>query len=89
MSKINIFALGGLQENGKNLYCVEVDSKIFILDAGIKFPTSELYGVDRIVPDISYLEENKERIVGLFLTNGHVEHIGAAGMLTVVNSQWL
>jgi len=81
MSKINIFALGGLQENGKNLYCVEVDSKIFILDAGIKFPTSELYGVDRIVPDISYLEENKERIQGLFLTNGHVEHIGAAGML--------
>ena len=81
MSKINIFALGGLQENGKNLYCVEVDSKIFILDAGIKFPTSELYGVDRIVPDISYLEENKERVAGLFLTNGHVEHIGAAGML--------
>lgn len=81
MSKIEIFALGGLQENGKNLYCVEVDSKIFILDAGIKFPTSELYGIDRIVPDISYLEENKHNIKGLFLTNGHVEHIGAAGML--------
>ena len=81
MSKINIFALGGLQENGKNLYCVEVDSKIFVLDAGIKFPTSELYGVDRIVPDISYLEENKDRVQGLFLTNGHGDHIGAAGML--------
>lgn len=81
MSKINIFALGGLQENGKNLYCVEVDSKIFILDAGIKFPTSELYGVDRIVPDISYLEENKDRVKGIFLTNGHVEHIGAAGKI--------
>lgn len=81
MSRINVFSLGGLQEKGKNLYCVEVDSKIFILDAGIKFPTSELYGVDRIVPDITYLKENKDNILGLFLSNGHVENIGAVGML--------
>ena len=55
MSKINIFSLGGLQENGKNLYVVEVDDKLFILDAGLKYPTAELYGVDNIIPDTTYL----------------------------------
>lgn len=81
MSKINILALGGLQENGKNLYIVEVDEQIFILDAGIKYPTSELYGVDAIVPDISYLYDKKDRIKGLYLTNGHIDHIGCTGKL--------
>lgn len=79
MSKINIFALGGLQENGKNLYVVEVDKSIFVLDAGIKYPTSELYGIDSIEPDITYLIENKDRVKGLFLTNGHIDHIGSSG----------
>ena len=79
MSKINILSLGGLQENGKNLYVVEVDSKLFILDAGLKYPTSELYGVDSIIPDISFLIENKDRIEGIFLTNGHDDFIGSVG----------
>lgn len=77
MNNIKIFALGGLQENGKNLYIVEVDQKIFILDAGIKYPTSELYGVDVIMPDISYLIENKSRVVGVFLSHAHEDHIGS------------
>ena len=76
MAEINIFSLGGLQEDGKNLYIVEVDKKIFVLDAGLKYPTSELYGVDLIVNDISFLIENKERVAGIFLTHGHDDHIG-------------
>ncbi len=76
MSKVNIFSLGGLQEDGKNLYVVEINEKLFILDAGLKYPTSELYGVDIIVNDISYLIDNKDRIVGIFLTHGHDDHIG-------------
>ena len=76
MSKVNIFSLGGLQEDGKNLYVVEINQKLFILDAGLKYPTSELYGVDIIVNDISYLIENKNRIVGIFLSHGHDDHIG-------------
>ena len=76
MSKVNIFSLGGLQEDGKNLYVVEINEKLFILDAGLKYPTSELYGVDIIVNDISFLIENKHRIVGIFLTHGHDDHIG-------------
>lgn len=76
MAKINIFSLGGVQEDGKNLYVVEVNQKIFVLDAGLKYPTAELYGVDIIVNDITYLVENKEHIVGIFLTHGHDDHIG-------------
>ena len=76
MSKVNIFSLGGLQEDGKNLYVVEINEKMFILDAGLKYPTSELYGVDIIVNDISYLVENKNRVVGIFLTHAHDDHIG-------------
>lgn len=76
MASIQIFSLGGLQEDGKNLYVVEINKKLFILDAGLKYPTAELYGVDIIINDISFLVENKERIAGIFLTHGHDDHIG-------------
>lgn len=81
MSKINLFSLGGLQENGKNLYVAEIDQRIFIMDAGLKFPTSELYGVDNIIPDITYLIDNKDRVEGIFLTHGHDDHIGSISYL--------
>ena len=81
MSRIKIYALGGLGENGKNMYCIDVDNKIFILDAGLKYPSLELFGVDSIIPDISYLERNEKRIVGLFLSHGHEDHIGAVPRL--------
>ncbi len=76
-SKIKIFALGGLGENGKNMYVVEVNGKIFILDAGLRYPGDDLLGVDAVIPDFKYLIENKNRIVGLFLTHAHEDHIGA------------
>ncbi len=81
MARIKIFALGGLGENGKNMYCVDVDNNLFILDAGLKYPTTELLGVDSIIPDFQYLEKNKKRIVGLFLSHGHEDHIGAVPKL--------
>ena len=76
MSKINIVSLGGVQETGKNLYIVEVDNDIFILDAGMKYPPSDVYGVDVVLPDITYLAQNAKRIKGIFLTHGHDDHIG-------------
>lgn len=77
MAKIKIFALGGLGENGKNMYIVEVDERIFILDAGLKYPDIDMYGVDAVIPDIQYLIDNKERIEGVFITHGHEDHINA------------
>ena len=76
MSKINFIAIGGVQENGKNLYAIEVDERIFVIDCGLKYPTSELYGVDVIVNDLSYLVENIDRVSAIFLTNAHDDHIG-------------
>ncbi|MDE6240862.1 MAG: ribonuclease J [Anaeroplasmataceae bacterium] len=76
MAELNIFSLGGLQEDGKNLYVVEINHRLFILDAGLKYPTAELYGVDMIINDISFLIQNKNRVVGIFLTHAHDDHIG-------------
>ena len=81
MSQIKFFALGGLGENGKNLYCLEIEKKLLILDAGLKHPSGELLGVDMIVPDISYLEVRKNDIVGIFMSHAHDKHIGAIPLL--------
>lgn len=74
---IKIFALGGVGEIGKNMYVIEVDEAIFVVDAGLMLPEDEMLGIDIVIPDISYLVENKHRIKGIFLTHGHEEHIGA------------
>ena len=71
MSKIRIVALGGLDESGKNLYCIEIDDKIIIVNAGLKFPDENQYGVEYIVPKFDYLAENREKIKGLVLTHAH------------------
>ncbi|HEM6371659.1 TPA: ribonuclease J [Streptococcus suis] len=77
MSSIKIMALGGVRENGKNLYIAEVNEQIFVLDAGAKYPENEQLGVDVVVPNFDYLEENKHRVAGVFLTHGHADSIGA------------
>ena len=77
MSEIRFFALGGLAENGKNMFVIDVDNDLFILDAGIKYPTSELYGVDEIIPDYKSLIRVKHKIKGFFMTHAHEDHIGA------------
>lgn len=77
MSEIRFFALGGLGENGKNMYVLDVDKQYFIIDAGLKYPTQELYGVDEIIPNFRMLVNIKDRIKGIFLTHAHEDHIGA------------
>ncbi|MDD5602101.1 MAG: 6,7-dimethyl-8-ribityllumazine synthase, partial [Candidatus Izemoplasmatales bacterium] len=81
MSQIKFFALGGLGENGKNLYCLEINEKILVLDAGLKHPSGDLLGVDAIVPDIGYLEARKQDVIGILLSHAHDKHVGAIPML--------
>ena len=68
---IRIIPLGGVGEIAKNMYIVEVDDEMFMLDAGLMFPEDEMLGVDIVIPDIQYVIENKERLKGIFLTHGH------------------
>ncbi|KRN34361.1 ribonuclease J [Liquorilactobacillus mali] len=77
MSDIKIIPLGGVRENAKNMYAVEVNDEIFILDCGLKYPENGLLGIDTVIPDFSFLRENANKIVGVFLTHGHADAIGA------------
>ena len=77
MSKIKIFSLGGLNENGKNMYVVEVDKNIYVFDAGLKYDNEKNLGIDYIIPNIDYLIKNQKRIKGIFLSHGHDSNIGA------------
>ena len=76
-SKIRITPLGGVDEVAKNMYMIEIADEIFVLDAGLMFPETEMIGIDAVIPDISYLVRNKQKVKGIFLSNGHVSSMGA------------
>lgn len=78
---IRIIPLGGVGEIGKAMYVVEIDDELFIVDAGLMFPEGEMLGIDIVIPDMSYIEENKERVKGIFLTHGHEDAIGSIAYL--------
>ena len=75
-SPLKIIPLGGLLEIGKNITVFEYEDEIIIVDCGLAFPTEDMLGVDLVVADMSYLEKNKNKIKGLFVTHGHEDHIG-------------
>ncbi len=77
MSKVRIFALGGLDEDGKNMYVIENNDDIFVIECGLRYPEGEQLGVEMIIPDFQYLIDNQKRIKGVFITHGHEDVMGA------------
>lgn len=80
-SPISIYALGGLCEVGKNTYCIESDSSLIIIDAGVRFPEANLPGVSYVIPDYSKLRNSRQKVKALFITHGHEDHIGGIPFL--------
>ena len=76
-AKVKIIPLGGVNEIGKNLTAIDYKNDIVVIDCGLKFPDEDMYGIDIVIPDITYLLKNKEKVSGIFLTHGHEDHIGA------------
>ncbi len=81
---ISIYALGGLGEVGKNMYCIEDDKSIIIIDCGVRFPSIDLPGIDYIIPDFTHLKNNRNKVKALIITHGHEDHIGAIPFLIQV-----
>ena len=75
--KLKIISLGGLNEIGKNLTVYEYGGDMIVVDVGMGFPDDDMYGIDVVIPDFTYLIKNKDRIRGIFLTHGHEDHIGS------------
>ena len=75
--KLKVIPLGGLHEIGKNITCFEYDNEILVLDCGVAFPEDDMLGIDLVIPDFTYLLNNRDKVKGIVITHGHEDHIGS------------
>ena len=75
--KLKIIPLGGLEQIGMNITAFEYEDSIIVVDCGLSFPEDDMYGIDLVIPDITYLKDNIDKVKGFFITHGHEDHIGA------------
>ena len=77
MAKLNIIPLGGLEQIGMNITAFEYEDSIIVVDCGLAFPEDDMLGIDLVIPDVTYLKDNIEKVKGFVITHGHEDHIGA------------
>ena len=76
-SKLKIIPLGGLEQIGLNITAFEYEDSIIVVDCGLAFPEDDMFGIDSVIPDVSYLQDNIDKVKGFVITHGHEDHIGA------------
>ena len=76
-SRVKIIPLGGLEQIGMNMTVIEFEDSIIVIDCGLSFPSDDMLGIDLVIPDITYLKENIDKVKGFIFTHGHEDHIGA------------
>ena len=87
-SKLKIIPLGGLHEIGKNITVFEYENEMIVVDCGLSFPEDDMLGIDLVIPDITYLERNVDKIKGLVITHGHEDHIGAVRSILIKENKY-